>query len=63
MVVSLRPKVLQNGAFSNTFDLHKAVIGIENQFLVFFLSGRLRQHEVAESIILYSSNLITTEMN
>ena len=24
-------------------DLHEAIIGIENQFLVFFLSGRLRQ--------------------
>ena len=31
------------GAFCNTFDLHLAIIGIENQFLVFFLSGRLRQ--------------------
>ena len=27
----------------NTFDLHLAIIGLENQFLVFFLSGRLRQ--------------------
>ena len=25
------------------FDLHKAIIGLENQILVFFLSGRLRQ--------------------
>ena len=31
------------GAFCNTFDLHKAIICLENQFLVFFLSGRLRQ--------------------
>ena len=31
------------GAFCNTFDLHKAIIGRENQFFVFFLSGRLRQ--------------------
>ena len=31
------------GAFCNTFDLHLAIIGLENQFLVFFLSGRLRQ--------------------
>ena len=31
------------GAFCNTFDLHKGTIGIENQFLVFLLSGRLRQ--------------------
>ena len=33
-----RSKVLQNasfGAFCNTFDLHQAMIGIENQFLVF----------------------------
>ena len=38
-------KVLQNaslGAFCNTFDLHYAIISFEN-FLVFFLSGRLRQ--------------------
>ena len=32
-----------HGAFCNTLDLHQAKIGIENQFLVFFLSGRLRQ--------------------
>ena len=31
------------GAFCNTFDLHQAIIGIKNQFLVFLLSGRLRQ--------------------
>ena len=31
------------GAFCNTFDLHLTIIGIENQFLVFFLSGCLRQ--------------------
>ena len=30
------------GAFCNTFDLHLAIIGIENQVLVFFLSDRLR---------------------
>ena len=29
-------------AFFNTFDLHLAIIGIENQFCV-FLSGRFRQ--------------------
>ena len=29
--------------FCSTFDLHKAIIGLENQFLVFFFSGRLRQ--------------------
>ena len=31
------------GAFCNTFDLHEAIFGLENQFSVFFLSGRLRQ--------------------
>ena len=30
-------------AFGNTFDLHKAIIGLRKQFLVCFLSGRLRQ--------------------
>ena len=36
---------MQNaGAFCNAFDLHKAIIGLENcVILVFFLSGRLRQ--------------------
>ena len=27
----------------NTFDMHLAIIGLETQFLVFFLSDRLRQ--------------------
>ena len=31
------------GAFCNTFDLHSAIIGLENQFLLFFLCDRLRQ--------------------
>ena len=34
----IRSEVLQNapfGAFCNTFDLHKAIIGPENQFSVF----------------------------
>ena len=31
------------GAFFNTFDLHQAVIGLENKCLVFFLCRRLRQ--------------------
>ena len=38
--------VLQNAplsAFCNTFDLHLAIIGLEKQFLVVFLIGRLRQ--------------------
>ena len=30
------------GAFCNTCDLHQAIIGLENQFLVFSLCGRLR---------------------
>ena len=36
------------GAFCNTFDLHQAIIGLENQILVFFLRSRLRQ------VLLYS---------
>ena len=47
----MKVKVLQNaplGAFCNTFDLHLAIIVIENQFLVLILSGRLRQ------VLLYS---------
>ena len=31
------------GAFCNTFDLHLLIIGLENQFLIFILSGCLRQ--------------------
>ena len=31
------------GAFCNTFDHHKAIIDLENQFFVFSFSGRLRQ--------------------
>ena len=30
------------GAVCNTFDLHYAMFGIENQFLVFFLSGHVK---------------------
>ena len=39
-------KVLQNApkeAFCNTFNLHKAIIGIENQFLVFLRVAVLRR--------------------
>ena len=45
--------------FCNTFDLHLAIIGLENQFLVFFLSGGLRQ------VLLYVLNLylIATPFN
>ena len=42
----MKVEVLQSaplGAFCNTFDLHSAIIGLENQFLVFFLSDCLRQ--------------------
>ena len=28
------------GAFCNTFDLNQVIIGLENQYLVFFLSDR-----------------------
>ena len=31
------------GAFCNTFHLQIVIVGVEKQFLVFFLSGRLRQ--------------------
>ena len=41
------------GAFCNTFDLHYAIIGLENQFLIFFLSGRLRQ------VLLYLTTTVT----
>ena len=41
------------GAFCNTFDLHYVTISLENQFLVFFLSGHLRQ------VILYVISRIT----
>ena len=32
-----------HGAFCNIFDLHLEIIGLENRFFDFFLSGRLRQ--------------------
>ena len=31
------------GAFCNTFDLHKAINGLENQFFGLLLSGHLKQ--------------------
>ena len=31
---------VKSTAECSSFDLHEAIIGIENQFLVFFLSGR-----------------------
>ena len=46
-------------AFCNTFDLHKAIIGLENQFLVFFLSGRLRQVlQLQYNVIMQVSNMM-----
>ena len=36
-------KVESIGAFYNTFDRHLAIIGLENQFSVFFESGRFSQ--------------------
>ena len=50
-VISLQNAPLR--AFCNTFDLYLEIIRIENQFLMFFLSGRLRQ------VLLYSFNTIT----
>ena len=40
------------GSFCNTFDLHYAVIGLENQVLEFFLIDRLRQ------VLLYLLNTL-----
>ena len=34
------------GAFCNTFDLHEAIISLEKQLLVFFLSARLPVRQV-----------------
>ena len=47
MVIGSLMKVKSNaecslGAFCNTFDLHSAIIGLENHFLV-FESGRFTQ--------------------
>ena len=41
------------GAFCNTFDLHLAIIDLENQFLVFFFRGRLGH------VLLYSYRVLT----
>ena len=38
------------GAFCNTFYLNLVIIGIEKQFLVFFLSGHLR---IAHNYLVY----------
>ena len=40
------------GAFCNTFDLHKAIIGLESQFVVFFLSCGLRK------VVLYRCKIV-----
>ena len=37
----------------NTFDLHEVIIGHENQFLVFFLSGPIGQ------VLLYAADVTT----
>ena len=34
------------GAFCNTFDLHYAIISLENQFLVFVLSGQVLLYKI-----------------
>ena len=44
--------------FCNTFDLHLAIIGLENQFSVFFLSGCLRFY----CIILYMARNLVLNM-
>ena len=44
------------GAFCNTFDLHLAIIGLEKQYLVFVLSGRLRQVLLYVSRFAFMSN-------
>ena len=40
------------GAFCNTFDLHKVIIGLESQFFIFILSGGLKQ------VLLYTKILL-----
>ena len=42
---------VERGAFCNAFNFHWVIIGIENQFLVFLLSARLRQ------VLLYTAKL------
>ena len=44
------------GAFCNTFDLHYAIIGLENQFLVFFLSGRLIKQVLLYMLLVCKNN-------
>ena len=41
------------GAFCNTFDLHSAIIGLENLFFGLLLSGLLRQVLLYKFISLY----------
>ena len=43
------------GAFCNTYDLHLAIIGLENQFFFFFWGGCLRQ------VLLYARLLASQE--
>ena len=48
------------GTFCNTFDLHYEKIGLENRFLDFFLSDRLRQVLLYYNSKLYDFNVMTT---
>ena len=43
--------------FCNTLDLHKAMMGVETQFFVFFLSGHLRQVLLYDSELTFIGNL------
>ena len=45
-------------AFCNTHNLHYAIIGNENQFLVFFFSGRLRQVLLFDNAMLKKSVIL-----
>ena len=45
------------GAFSNTFDLQCAIIGLENQFVVCFESGRLTQ------VLLYRVSIAENDLH
>ena len=41
------------GAFCNTYDLHSAIIGLEKQFLVFFLSDRCLKRQLKNFGLLF----------
>ena len=77
MVAKWRSKVLQNaplGAFCNTFDLHYAIVGLENQFVVFlrvavlhrfYCSGKRIYQRWANSYLpyLYTSSRYTPSVS